>query len=128
MYEAWIHLKFTIKLTGFRVQLESTTTPKMANDKFLETDSNIFGSLQTFIMISFCIAAFVPHFMNKSLAKLDPDKLNQGVGRLGVYFSKTVIPIVFFIVLPLLLFAFNGKARKTIIRELRAKTGLNSSG
>lgn len=89
------------------------------NEKFLETKSNILGMSQTIIMIFLSILALVPSVFVKSFAKTDPDKLNQPFGRFCVFLSKTTIPVVFFLILPLLMYAFNKKVRMKILRELK---------
>ncbi len=69
-------------------------------------------------MIFLSVAALVPSAYVRSLAQADPEKLNQTFGRVNFYFSKTTIPVVFFIIMPLLVYAFNSKIRRNLIREL----------
>lgn len=114
-----IHCDRAIRFWRSKTQPENSNPKKIANEKFLETKSNILGTSQTIVMTFLSMAALVPSILTKSYAKAYPDQLNAGFGRFCVYFSKITIPTVFFLTLPLLMYAFNTKVRRTVIRELK---------
>jgi hypothetical protein len=85
----------------------------------METKSNLFGTSQTAIMLFLTLMALVPSKYVRTIAQTDPDKLNHGSGRFWMYFAKATLPVVFFIILPLLMYAFNKKVRRNLLRELK---------
>jgi hypothetical protein len=101
----------------FKTAIETNTN--IQNEKFLETKSNMLGTIQTFSMIILSILSLIPIVVGKSLAKKNIELINSGYLRTMVYVGKISLPVFLFLIFPLLIVAFNPKVRNSLIRELK---------
>jgi hypothetical protein len=117
----WIHSYKDFWTCGAKVsptpQLETYKQNK--NGYFQETKNIIIGAGGTLVAIALIVVFLVPSIMARRSLVQDPDGINFGGGRAWAYIHRMTMPVLSFVILPLVIIGNNDKMRKVLIRELK---------